>query len=93
ASRVEDGFAAMHTGVMGYFADHANVPPASLSGETIAAWLDARHVSAERVTDVRRVIAACEMARYAAATATVDNGRAVLKTARDALAAIEKEIA
>ncbi|HEX6791802.1 MAG TPA: BatD family protein [Candidatus Krumholzibacteria bacterium] len=93
AGKTEQGFAAMHTAVVGYFADRANVPPASLSSETIATWLESKHADPARIDTVRRVIGACDMARYAAATARADDGRELAKSARESLAAIEREIA
>jgi hypothetical protein len=92
ASKVEQGFAAMHAATVGYFADRANVPPASLSVETIAAWLESRRVDPERITEVRRVIAACDMARYAGAAANLEEGRTLSQTTRSTLEAIEREI-
>jgi hypothetical protein len=93
AGKTEAGFAAMHAALFGYFADRANVPPASLSSETIAIWLEAQGVESSHVSDARRVIAACDMARYASAAADAPQGRELLKTARDTLSAIEKAIA
>jgi hypothetical protein len=93
AGKTEAGFAAMHAAMYGYFADRANVPAASLSNETIVSWIEAQGAESAHVEDVRRVIAACDMARYAAASADANQGRTLLKTARDALGAIEKTIA
>jgi BatD DUF11 like domain len=93
SGKTEAGFAAMHAAIFGYFADRANVPPASLSSETIAVWLEAQGVEASHVSDARRVIAACDMARYASAAADAPQGRELVKTARDTLSAIEKAIA
>ncbi len=93
SGKTEAGFASMHTAIFGYFADRANVPPASLSNESIASWLEAHGVEASRVDDVRHLIAACDMARYAAATADATQGRALLKTTRDTLMSIERTIA
>ena len=92
-SKAEPGFAAMHAAMTGYFADRANVPPASLSVETIAAWLATKRIEAPRIAEVRRIIGACDMARYAGASANLEEGRALSKTARDTLAAIEREMA
>lgn len=89
----EAGYAAMQSAVFGYFADRANVPPASISGETIAAWLEAQKVDAARTAEVRRVIAACDMARYAATAAKPEEGRDLAQKAREAIAAIERELA
>ena len=93
AAKPEAGFAAMHAAMYGYFADRANVPAASLSNETIAAWLETNGVDAARIEETRRVIAACDMARYAAASADTTRGRELAKQARETLAAIEKVIA
>jgi hypothetical protein len=93
-SKAENGFAAIHAAMMGYFADRANVPPASLSADTIAVWLESKRVEPARVADVRRIIGACDMARYAAsAAARNDDGQALVRSARETLAAIEQEIA
>lgn len=89
---VEAGYAAMHAALYGYFADRENVPAASLSNESIATWLETNGVDAERIQDTRRVIAACDMARYASATADAKQGREMAQRARETLAAIEKEI-
>jgi hypothetical protein len=83
----------MHASIFGYFADRANVPPASLSNEIIAGWLETNGVEVARIDEVRRVIAACDMARYAAASADPNQGRTLLETMRGTLAAIEKGIA
>jgi len=91
--KTEAGFAAMHASIFGYFADRANVPPASLSNEIIAGWLESNGVEVARIDEVRRVIAACDMARYAAASADPNQGRTLLETMRGTLAAIEKGIA
>ncbi|HKW14066.1 MAG TPA: hypothetical protein VJS69_06240, partial [Candidatus Krumholzibacteria bacterium] len=93
AGKAEAGFASMHAAVYGYFADRANVPAASLSNETIASWLESNGVEAARIEETRRVIAACDMARYAAASADATQGRALITTMRDSLAAIEKATA
>jgi len=93
AGKPEAGFAAMHAAVYGYFADRANVPSASLSNESIASWLEANGADAARIEETRRVIAACDLARYAAASADATQGRALIKTTRDSLAAIEKATA
>ena len=93
AGKAENGYAAMHAAIFGYFADRANVPPASLSNEGIASWLAANGAEAARVEEVRRMIAACDMARYASASADANQGRTLAKATRDTLAAIEKAIA
>ena len=93
ASQAEQGFAALHAAISGYFADRANVPAASVSSETIAAWLGERGVDEARAADVRRALAACDVARYAAAAASTGDGSAFVKTTRDALSAIEREAA
>jgi hypothetical protein len=93
AGKTEAGFAAMHMAVYGYFADRANVPSASLSNESMAAWLETNGVDASHIEATRRVIAACDMARYASATADANQGRDLAKTMRDTLAAIEKATA
>ncbi len=93
AGHAETGFAAMHAAIFGYVADRANVPPASLSNEGIASWLEANGAEAARIQEVRRVIAACDMARYASASADANQGRTLARATRDTLAAIEKAIA
>jgi len=93
AGKAEAGFAAMHAALFGYFADRANVPPASLSNPDIASWLEANGAEAARIDEIRRVIAACDMARYASATADANQGKSLIKTTRDTLAAIEKATA
>jgi hypothetical protein len=92
SSRAEEGFAAVHAAVIGYFADRANVTPASVSADTIGAWLEARRIDSARIAEVRRIVAACERARYAAAAANADDGGALARSAREALSAIEREI-
>jgi hypothetical protein len=93
AEKAEGGFAAMHAAIFGYCADRSNVPPASLSNESIASWLEANGVEAARIDEVRRMIAACDMARYASTSADANQGRTLAKATRDTLAAIEKAIA
>jgi hypothetical protein len=93
AGKAEAGYAAMHLALFGYFADRANVPPASLSNELIARWLEENGVEASRIDQVRHLIAACDMARYAGASADATRGREMAKTARETLASIEKAIA
>jgi hypothetical protein len=93
SGKAEAGFAAMHAAILGYFADRANVPVASLSNESIAQWLEANGADASRIDEMRRVIAACDMARYAAASADATQGRELAKMSRDALAAIERGVA
>lgn len=93
AGKAEGGYASMHAAIFGYFADRANVPPASLSNEGIASWLEANGADAARIEEVRRMIAACDMARYASAAADANQGRTLAKATRDTLAAIEKATA
>jgi hypothetical protein len=93
AGKAEAGFAAMHGALFGYFADRANVPPASLSNPDIASWLEAHGADTSRVEEIRHVIAACDMARYASATADASQGRDLVRSIRDTLAAIEKATA
>jgi hypothetical protein len=90
---VEPGYAAIHLAVMGYFADRANVPPASLSSDAITAWIETRRLDASLAAEVRHIIGACNMARYAAGTARGEDGRALLAKARETLATVEREIA
>jgi hypothetical protein len=90
ASRSERGFASVHAAVFGYFADKTNVTPASLTSDAIDALLRARDIEAPLVDGVRRVIAACDAARYAAAAAPLEPGRALARAARECLASIEK---
>lgn len=91
--KLEAGFASVHAAIFGYFADRANVPPASLSNETVTAWLQAQGVGTERVDEVRRTITACDTARYAAASADAATGRALAKQSREMLAAVEEAMA
>jgi hypothetical protein len=93
ASNAERGFAALHAALIGYFADRANVPPASMSGDTIAAWLETRGIDGSHVTEIRRVVGACDMARYASSSARADEGRELVIRARATLGAIERGIA
>lgn len=93
AGHVEPGYAAIHLAVMGYFADRANVPPASLSSDAITAWIETRRLDASLAAEVRHIIGACNMARYAAGTARGEDGRALLAKARETLATVEREIA
>jgi hypothetical protein len=90
ASRSERGFASLHAAVFGYFADKTNVTPASLTSDAIDALLRARDIEAPLVDGVRRVVAACDAARYAAAAAPLEQGRALARAARECLASIEK---
>jgi hypothetical protein len=90
ASDAEKGFASVHAAVFGYFADKTNVPAASLGSEAIHALLRARGVDAAVVENVGRVIAACDAARFAAAPARPDEGRALSRGARESLGTIEK---
>jgi len=87
---IEPGFAAVHTGVMGYLADRMNVATASLTGDSIDAFLRERSTADDIASGVRRVLAACEAARYAAGLATLDSGRSLVRDARAAVAAVEK---
>ena len=93
AGKAEDGYAAMHAAIFGYFADRANVPPASLSNEIVGSWLESNGVEAAHIEEIRRTIAACDMARYASASADANQGRTLAKATRDTLAAIERAIA
>lgn len=90
--KTEAGFAATYAAVFGYFADRSNVPPASLSNQSIVTWLESKGAEAALIEDVRRVIAACDMARYAAASADAGHGGELVKRTRAALVAIEKSL-
>ena len=93
AGKAEEGYAAMHAAIFGYFADRANVPPASLSNEIVGSWLESNGVEAAHIEEIRRTIAACDMARYASASADANQGRTLARATRDTLAAVERAIA
>jgi hypothetical protein len=87
---MEAGFGAVHAAVFGYFADKTNAPVAGLTRDAIEAALRARGAGEPVVDGIRRVIAACDAARYAAAAMRPEDGREAALAARAALAAAEK---
>ncbi|MDH5627133.1 MAG: BatD family protein, partial [Candidatus Krumholzibacteria bacterium] len=90
AGRRDDGFSLLQGAVLGYFADRMNVPQAAVTSSDIDAYLDKRGVDTEVAAAVGRVVAACNVARYAAGAAESVDGSALAAQARGALAAVEK---
>ncbi len=90
AGRRDDGFSLLQGAVHGYFADRMNVPQAAVTSSDIDAYLQQRGVDTEVAAAVGRVVAACNVARYAAGAAESVDGAALAAEARGALAAVEK---
>lgn len=84
-----DGYGMIHAAVFGYFADKMNVPAAGLTGGTIDEFLHSHGAGEDAAKSVASAIAACDAARYAAGAAPAD-GASVARSAREALAAVER---
>jgi hypothetical protein len=90
ANQRDNGFALLHGAVLGYFADRMNVPPAAVTSTDIDAYLGEHGVAADVAAAIGRVVAACNVARYAAGAAGSVDGEALTSEARGALASVEK---
>jgi hypothetical protein len=88
---VQTGYAALATGVTGYFADKMNVPPAGLTSDAIESFLHARGAGDDTVDVVRTVLRECDAARFAAGSVSAGKGRDTVSRAESALRTIEKE--
>ncbi len=89
---IEGGYSALSGAVTGYFADKTNASAAGLTSTTIAEFLRGAGADEDVVTDVHRVLAECDAARFAAGAATPERGRDAGVSAASALKAIEKRL-
>ena len=90
AGERERGFALVHGAVFGYFADKMNAPPAGVTSTDVDAYLRTRGIDETVTASITRVIASCDVARYAAGAAATVDGAQLAVQARDALVAAEK---
>jgi hypothetical protein len=75
--------------VTGYFADKMNAAAAGLTADAVAAHLSGRGADATVVDEVRRLMAACDAARYAGAPSG-EAAAGLLETTRRVLREVDK---
>jgi hypothetical protein len=67
-----------------------NVSAAGLTADSVGAYLRKRGVDEETTAAVRYVVGACDAARFAAGSSSVDRGMKIAGQAEDVLRKLEK---
>jgi hypothetical protein len=88
--QVGEGFSVLAGALAGYFADKMNVAAAGLTIDAIDAFLRRRGADDASVEDVRRLLVACDAARFAAAGSSGEQGVETVAEARDLLRSLER---
>jgi hypothetical protein len=86
----EGGYAAVSAAVFGYFADKMNVSAAGLTVDSLETFLREGGVGEDLVSATRKVIGACDAARFAAGGASADRGLEIAAEAHEVLRSIER---
>jgi hypothetical protein len=90
SGKIEDGFAGVSGALSGYFSDKMNAASAGLTAEAVETFLEGKGVDDDTVATVKRIIGACDAARFAAGPSSADDGVEIAAAASDVLRAIEK---
>jgi hypothetical protein len=90
SGKIEDGFAGVSGALSGYFADKMNTASAGLTAEAVESFLEGRGVDDDTVATVKRIIGACDAARFAAGPSSAADGVGIAAAASDVLRAIER---
>jgi hypothetical protein len=90
SGRVEEGIAAIAGALSGYFADKMNASAAGLTADGVGAYLGQRGVDDETSAAVRRVVGACDAARFAVGSSSAEGGLEIADQTRDVLRTMEK---
>ena len=90
SGKIEDGFAGVSGALSGYFADKMNAASAGLTAEAVEWFLEGKGVDDDTAATVKRIIGACDAARFAAGPSSADDGVEIAAAASDILRAIER---
>ena len=91
SSQREDFYSAVTHALTKFIADHWNLPPSSVTADTVESILVEKEVAYETVKQVKSCLNTCNFARFAPSSDSVtDEMKKVLKEAQDCVANLEK---
>lgn len=90
SDQVDRGVAAIAGALWGYFGDKMNASAAGLTADSVGTFLRQRGVDDETSAAVRRVVGACDAARFASGSSSVEVGLGLAQQVHDVLRAMEK---
>jgi hypothetical protein len=90
--RVDKPYEMVSTALWNYLADKMNVSAAGLTLESAEAFLDERGVEGDEITALKKILTACDAAKYSAGAVTETQTGDVLKNAQRIVNSLEKTI-